>query len=47
MANANLCVFVNAHTYVLGLNERYVMCTYIAYVLEQNWQEQREREREK
>ena len=45
MANANLCTFVNAHTYVLGLNERYVMCMYIAYVSEQNWQWQRERER--
>ena len=47
MANANLCMFVNAHTCVLGLNERYVMCKYIAYVSEQNLQWQRERERER
>jgi hypothetical protein len=48
----NLCMFVNAHTCILGLNERYIMCTYVAYVQEQNWQQprvrqtDRERERE-
>ena len=57
MANANLCMFVYARTYVLGLNERCVMHTYVAYVGEQNWQRktdryiythtEREREREK
>ena len=40
-------MFVNAQTYVLGLNERYVMHTYVAYVWEQNWQQQTERERER
>ena len=52
MANTNLCMFVNACMYVLG--ERYVMCTYVAYVWKQNWQRQtaerekdRERERER
>ena len=44
MANANLCMFVNACTYVLGLNERYVMHTYVAYVQDQNWQQQTERD---
>ena len=30
MANANLCMFVYAHTYILGLtNEKYAMHTYV------------------
>ena len=33
--------------YVSGLNDRYVMCTYVAYVQEQNWQQQRDREIER
>ena len=41
----NLFMFVYAHTYVLGLtNEKYVMHMYVAYVWEQNWQRQRDRE---
>ena len=47
MANANLCMFVYACMNVLGLNERYIMCTYVAYVREQNWQWMRKRERER
>ena len=47
MANANLHMYVNAHTYILGLNERYVMHTKVAYVQEQHWQQQRQREGER
>ena len=47
MANANLCMFVYACTYVLGFTEWYVMCTYVAYVQVQNWQHQRERQTER
>ena len=46
MANANLCMFVNACTYVLGLNERYVRHMYIAYVWEESWQQYTNRERD-
>ena len=46
MATANLCMFVYACTYVLGLNERYVMCMYVAYIQEQHWQRQTDRERD-
>ena len=48
MANANLFMFVYAHMYVLGLrNEKYVMCMYVDYVWELNWQRQRDRETER
>ena len=40
-------MFVHARTYVLGLTERCVMCTYVAYVWEQNWQHQTDRETER
>ena len=46
MAHANLCMFVNACMYVLGLNERYVRHMYVAYVWEESWQQEREIERE-
>ena len=37
-------MFVYACKYALGLNERYIMCTYVAYIQEQHWQQQTERE---
>ena len=37
-------MFVNARTYVLGFNKRYVIRTYVAYVWEQNWQHQTDRQ---
>ena len=47
MASANVFMFVYAHMYVSGLrNERYIMCTYIAYIQEQNWQRRRDRQTE-
>ena len=30
--------------HILGSNERYVIHTYVAYIWEQNWQQQRDRE---
>ena len=48
MANANLCLFDYACTYVSGLrNERFIIHTYVAYVQEQNWQQHTERETER
>ena len=44
MANVNLCTCDNAHTHILGFNEKYVMHMYVGYVQEKNWQQQRDRE---
>ena len=51
MANVTLFMFVYAHTYILGLmNEKCIMCTYVAYIWKQNWQRiqtQRDKDRER
>ena len=47
LADANLCMCVNARVYVLGLNVRYVMLTYVAYVQEESWWQQTDRETER
>ena len=53
MANANICVFVYALMYVLGLTERCVMCRYVrslrlrAKLTNTHTHTQRERERDK
>ena len=54
MANANLCTFVYARTYVSGLNERYIICTYVRSIhrrtkltmTERETEGERQRERE-
>ena len=42
-----VCLFMYVRTYISGLNEKYVMHTYIAYIGEQHWHWQRERDRER